>query len=215
MAATPAWAAAIESLLNRGIQSSPEAAALTRRLTATSLRVNVPDMLSIRATVIGSRLLLSRVAESDEGAAETASATITGSLGALLRLAGGTDSRGRDGQRVATPAAQVQGDAEIANLYRQLLNCARPDWEEELSRLVGDMAARRLSRLATGAFDWLRRTRTTAADNIAEYLQEESGLLVTKTELDEFLQGVDDLREVAARIEARLGLLEQRWKSAP
>jgi len=47
---------------------------------------------------------------------------------------------------------------------------------------------------------------------IAEYLQEEGRDLVNKTELEEFLRGVDELRETADRIEARLGRLEQRVK---
>ena len=42
----------------------------------------------------------------------------------------------------------VRGDAETANLYRELLAAARPDLEEELSRWVGDLPARHLSRLA-------------------------------------------------------------------
>jgi ubiquinone biosynthesis protein UbiJ len=106
----------------------------------------------------------------------------------------------------------VRGDAEIANLYRQLLSAAKPDWEEELARRVGDLAARRLARFGAAALTWVRRTRATAADNVAEYLQEESRLLVTRTELDEFLNGVDEIRDTAARVEARLRGLEQHLK---
>ncbi len=46
-------------------------------------------------------------------------------------------------------------------------------------------------------------------ENIAEYLQEESRALVNKTELEEFLRGVDELREASDRIEARLRRLER------
>ena len=46
-------------------------------------------------------------------------------------------------------------------------------------------------------------------ENIAEYLQEESRDLVNKTELEEFLRGVDELREASDRIEARLRRLER------
>jgi ubiquinone biosynthesis protein UbiJ len=112
-----------------------------------------------------------------------------------------------------TPA-QVRGDAEIANLYRQLFAMARPDMEEELSRIVGDLAARRLSQFARQTAAWVRRARRTAGENIAEYLQEESRDLVNKTELEEFLQGVDMLRETADRVEARIARLEQRLKGS-
>ena len=56
--------------------------------------------------------------------------------------------------------------------------------------------------------------RRTAGENIAEYLQEESRDLVNKTELEEFLQGVDMLRETADRVEARIARLEQRLKGS-
>ena len=59
---------------------------------------------------------------------------------------------------------------------------------------------------------WARKARRTAGENVAEYLQEESRDLVSKPELDEFLQGVDALRETADRVEARLARLEQRSK---
>jgi ubiquinone biosynthesis protein UbiJ len=227
MAAIPAWLAAVEALLNRGIQSSPQGMVLARRLEATSLRLDVKDVPNVRAAVLGGRLLLSIAPPTADAAAPPADATITGSLSALWRLAGreatgrdvrrAKDIRG-DGQgssaRQGRGEAQINGDAEIANLYRQLLTAAQPDWEEELSRIVGDMAARRLSRLSAGALDWARGTRATAAANIVEYLEEEIRLLATKTELEEFLRGVDEIREVAARVDARLRLLEQRHKGS-
>jgi ubiquinone biosynthesis protein UbiJ len=112
-------------------------------------------------------------------------------------------------------SVQIRGDAEIANLYRELFSAARPDLEEELSRWVGDMPARHLSQLAKSVRNWARRARRTAGENIAEYLQEEGRDLVTKTELQEFLSGVDGLREGVDRLEARLLGLEQRMKSVP
>jgi ubiquinone biosynthesis protein UbiJ len=57
---------------------------------------------------------------------------------------------------------------------------------------------------------WARRARRTAGENIAEYLQEEGRDLVTKTEMEEFLRGVDGVRESIDRIEARLIRIEQR-----
>jgi ubiquinone biosynthesis protein UbiJ len=83
-----------------------------------------------------------------------------------------------------------------------------------LSRWIGDMPARRLSQMAKSVRTWARRARRTAGENIAEYLQEESRDLISKTELDEFLRGVDEVREAADRIAARLGRLEQLARGA-
>jgi ubiquinone biosynthesis protein UbiJ len=109
-------------------------------------------------------------------------------------------------------SVQIRGDAEIANLYRELFTAARPDLEEELSRWVGDLPARHLSQLARSVRTWARRARRTAGENIAEYLQEEGRDLVTQPEMEEFLRGVDAVRDGAERVEARLKGLEQRAK---
>jgi len=181
MAATPAWLAAVEALLNRGVHASMQATALARRLDGTALLLNIEGMAAIRINVVRGRLSLTGAGPSlDSEAGEPADATISGSPLALLRLAGAT-GRGA--------GAVVSGDAEIANSYRELIALARPDFEEELSRLMGDVPARALSQFALKTVEWVRRARRTAGENIAEYLQEESRDLVNKPELDEFLQG--------------------------
>jgi ubiquinone biosynthesis accessory factor UbiJ len=203
MPATAAWLASAEALINRCIDSSAEALRLARRLEGTSLQVDIEGLTRIRASAHRGRLAL--LAGDDSGA----DAVISGSLPALLRLLEGGASR-EPGQA----AAQIRGDAEIANRYRELFKLARPDPEEELSRWIGDLPARRVSLIARRALEFARRVRRTAGENIAEYLQEEGRDLVNRTELDEFLRGVDELRETADRIEARLGRLEQRLKGA-
>ena len=203
MPATAAWLASAEALLNRCIDSSAQAAAVARRLEGTSLQIDVEGMTRIRASAHHGRLAL---VAGDDSAADAA---ISGSLPALLQLFKGGAKR-----ESATPAAQIRGDAEIANRYRELFVLARPDPEEELSRWIGDLPARRVSLFAQRALAFVRRARRTAGENIAEYLQEEGRDLVNRTELDEFLRGVDELRETADRIEARLERLERRLQGA-
>jgi ubiquinone biosynthesis accessory factor UbiJ len=203
MPATPAWLASAEAVLNRNIATSTRASALARRLQGTSLQVDVDGITRVRTTCHGGRAAL--LAGDDS----PADAVISGSAPALLQMF-----------RAATPSAQtrtavqIRGDAEIANLYRDLFEAARPDLEEELSRWVGDMPARHLSLLAKSVRTWARRARRSAAENITEYLQEEGRDLITKTEMEEFLRGVDAVRESIDRIEARLLRIEQRASGA-
>jgi ubiquinone biosynthesis accessory factor UbiJ len=220
MPSTPAWLASAEALLNRCIGDSSQAAALARTLEGTSLVVKVTAVTCIRAGVSGGRLHLltgdapASAGVGDAAAAPTAAnALISGSVPALLQLFKGAAIR--DGKGAAPGrAAQIRGDAQIADRYRELFMLARPDPEEELSRWIGDFPARRVSQFAARALQTARRVRRTAGENIAEYLQEEGRDLVNKTELEEFLRGVDNLRDTADRIEARLKRLEQRVKGA-
>jgi ubiquinone biosynthesis protein UbiJ len=213
MPATAAWLASAEAVLNRCIDGSAQAAALARRLQGTSLQIDIGGITRIRAAAHQGRLAL-HAGEDDVVTGAVADATISGSPPALLRLLKVGASAGPGRPAAAGSPAQIRGDAEIANLYRELFLLARPDPEEELSRCIGDFAARQLFRFAESALTLARRARSAAGANIAEYLQEEGRDLVNKTELEEFLRGVDDLRETADRIEARLGRLERRLMDA-
>ena len=201
MPATPAWLAAIESLLNRGIDQSLRARTLAGRLNGTSMELRIAGLAPIRIAAFSGRLALASAGGAD------AAAVIAGPPLALLDL-----FARREGAAAAPNAERVHitGDAEIAARYRELLELARPDWEEELSRLIGDLPARRLSLAARAALSWARGFARTARANVAEYLQEESRVLVSRPEVEEFLGQVDVLRETADRVEARIARLELR-----
>jgi ubiquinone biosynthesis protein UbiJ len=216
MPATAAWLASVEAVLNRFIDASAQARALAQRLQGTSLQVDIEGVTRIRAGVAGGRLALltgDGAAAASPASTAAADATISGTPPALLALLEGGVRRD-PARPPARPAAQIRGDAEIANLYRELITAARPDLEEELARVIGDFPARRVSQLARRGLELARRMRRTARQNIGEYLQEESRDLVNNTELEEFLRGVDGVREAADRIEARLVRLEQILKGS-
>jgi ubiquinone biosynthesis protein UbiJ len=198
MPATPAWLAPLEGALNRNIGSQSQATALARRLEGKSLLLDVTGLLQLRIVASHGRLVLLG------GDGTAADATIRGGSLALLGMMTGAAARAAAGGTV-----QVQGDAEVASLYRELLQLARPDPEEEAARVLGDVPARRLGNLARSASRWLQKVGHTTGANIAEYLTEESRDLVSRTELDEFLRGVDDAREAADRLDARLRRLER------
>jgi ubiquinone biosynthesis protein UbiJ len=207
MPSTPPWLAVAEAMLNRSIEASSQAAELARRLHASSLQIEVDGLMRVRVCVHGGRLALA-AADAAESQAAPADAVISGSLRALGSMLRGA----RPAAAQERSAVSIRGDAEIANLYRQLLLAARPDPEEELSRWIGDAPARTAARLAYGVIGWARRTQRVFGENVAEYLQEESRDLVTRTEADEFLEGVDQAREAADRVEARLRALQQRLR---
>ena len=210
MPATAPWLASAESLFNRNIAASTAATALARRLEGSSLQIEVDGLLRVRADVFNSGLALQNGDAADPAhPAAAADAVISGSAPALLQLL-----RGEGAASATRAGVQIRGNAEIADLYRRLFAAAKPDFEEELSRWIGDLPARRLSQVARSVRSWARRTRRTAGENIAEYLQEEGRDLISKPEHEEFLQGVDAVREAADRIEARLRRLEQRIKGS-
>lgn len=190
----------LESLLNRNLAASAAARALCKRLDSKVLALRVEGApLSIYCKSHGAHVTL---ATEHEG---TPDATLSGTPLSLLRLAGAAPEGAVRGGSV-----QIQGDAEVAQAFSELLREARPDLEEELSRVLGDVAAHQIGKAARSALAFARRASGTLAQNIAEYLQEEGRDVPSRTEADELLRGVDALREDVDRLEARLALLEAR-----
>jgi ubiquinone biosynthesis protein UbiJ len=137
------------------------------------------------------------------GATAAADATIEGTPLALARLAAPDATRA-----FQSGGLQISGDAEIAQCFQKLFAAAQPDFEEELSRITGDAFAHHLANLAHSAIKFGLKTRDTFVQNVAEYLTEEGRDVPAKFEVDEFLAGVDAIREATDRLEARIGQLE-------
>jgi len=185
----------LAATLNRNIAGSSRARALCAKLEGRALAINVEAPLPLH---LGVRVEQGLV-HLDRAPPQDADAAVTGTPIALLGLIGReSPERLRDGSVTLT------GDAEIVQTFHELLQAARPDLEEEVSRLVGDVPAHQLGNLARNVSGWSRKSFATFATNVAEYLQEESRDLVTRTEADEFNSAVDDLREAADRLEARI-----------
>lgn len=208
--------------MNRDLEESMRATALARQLEGRSLRVTAGSLLDLRAGIQGGRLFLrvedaaaagaatadpaaGGAAATATGAAKAADAEISGPVAALLGLF--SASAANPG---SAPSVQIRGDADTANRFRDLFKLLRPDPEAQLARLIGDVPARGLAQFTASALDWGRRALDSGRRNVAEYLEEEGRDLVNKTEMEEFLRGVDLAREAADRAEARLLLLERR-----
>jgi ubiquinone biosynthesis protein UbiJ len=197
--------AKLEEILNRNVAQSAKARALIGRLEGRSLA------LTLDGTPFS---FLMRIADGSihvsEGrgaahAADRPDAEIRGTPLALASLAG----RERD-DSLRAGAVRISGDAEIAQAFRELLRHAQPDAEEELAGVVGDVTAHQLGSFARGVLGWGRKAADTVATSVAEYLQEEGRDVPTRIELEEFLRGVDTLRNDVERLEARLKRLGAR-----
>ncbi|MET0067217.1 MAG: SCP2 sterol-binding domain-containing protein [Candidatus Thiodiazotropha sp.] len=102
----------------------------------------------------------------------------------------------------------IEGDTALAQRFGDFIATLDIDWEEQLSRLTGDVAAHEIGGLFRGVLNWGAKTRATAEQNLKEYLQEELRMLPTVYEMQPFLQEVDRLRDDVERLEARIQRLE-------
>lgn len=103
---------------------------------------------------------------------------------------------------------QLSGSIALAETLQKLFSNLNIDWEEELSKYSGDIIAYQVML----KFQQLKAYTADAApalqEMITEYLQEESGLLPTNYEIQQFMQEVDELRFAVDRLEAKVTTYE-------
>lgn len=129
--------------------------------------------------------------------------------GAVLRLhpSAAQWTRFFAGNRAAAREFAKDGDAALAADLLFVAEHAEWDVEEDLSRVVGDIAAHRIATTSRAAMDWQRKARENFAANVGEYLSEERRLVVARAEFESFAKDVAALREQVEQLEARIARL--------
>ena len=105
-------------------------------------------------------------------------------------------------------AIEVSGNEKLAEEVRVLARNLRWDYEEDLSRVLGDVAAHRLAGAARELVAWTADTARRLGESLADYAAEEKRLVIRRAELDAHAQALaglrDDLERMAQRVK-RLG----------
>jgi ubiquinone biosynthesis accessory factor UbiJ len=208
----------IERLLDRAVAramaESPRAVALIEALRGRRLAIRIsgtPWSTVLEST--GRALKAYRAAEPGANPAgarviahgAVADATIIGAPLSLLALTGAESEA-----VIRRGDVRIEGDAGIAQQFRELGGLLMPDLEAGLSQVLGRSGAHLALRGMRAATDWTRAAAWTSLRNVAEYLAHESRDLVSRPEAEHFLRGVERLREQLDRIDARLQLMERR-----
>jgi len=187
-------------LLNRNIAESTPARELAERLDGKVIAVRVRDTALAMYFRVGDGRVDLATAVPDEP-----DVVLTGTLLSLAQLAAGGEAPTAGDGRL-----ELTGDLDAAQRFQRLLRYARPDFEEELSKLVGDAAAHQVGRAARGVGRWGSEARSTMEANIREYLQEESRDLPSRYEVERLASDIDVLRDDVDRLAARLDRLLAR-----
>lgn len=184
----------VARLINRQLQLQTPAREICESLDNRILALRVSDtalVLYLRVQDGEISLLTEHEADPD--------VVICGSMLSLARLSGpGAEALMRDG------TVQITGDAILAQQFRKLFRYGRPDLEEALSLVAGDVAAHGIGEFFRGAGKWAADAGSTMQQNVSEYLQEERRAVPARVEVERFSREVDTLRDDVERFEARL-----------
>lgn len=100
--------------------------------------------------------------------------------------------------------AHVEGNAEFATALSFVFQHLSWDVEEDLSRLIGDIAAHRLLMTAKRCLAWQRDAVARGCENLAEFLRDEARLLVPRPEQALFADELARLMDALTALEQRL-----------
>lgn len=190
----------IASIINRGIDDSDQAQNLCDALDGRSLRIKakpLPDPILISA--------VDGLVEVSSDSQQPADAEITGTLIELNRLMF-IDNRAplREGH------VEITGDVDIADRFRELLLCARPDLEEELADWFGASMASRFTNLVRDTRDRMTDVAEDLTERTADYLHENTQQLPVPHEIDTHFATVDEFVNSVERVEARIDRLTEK-----
>jgi ubiquinone biosynthesis protein UbiJ len=131
---------------------------------------------------------------------------IRGSSLAMMRLL----TERNEARSLVNPAIQISGDSEfVQSVYRLFLDM-EINWQEALSRLIGDVPTHGVEQLLRSLGEFGRSTVASVRRNVDEYLHEESRVVPPRNQVEVFDRELDALRLRLDRLQARLQLLDRK-----
>ena len=98
----------------------------------------------------------------------------------------------------------LEGDIQLAQKFSQLMTDCKPDIEEWLSRVTGDVVAHTVVQGAKNFGSLLQSQFSKHQNHVAQVLTEEWRIAPAPLEIAYFCDQVDDVKSQAARFEAKL-----------
>jgi len=195
---------ALEIALNRLLALDPDTQADLAKLDGRriALALEAPAV-ALEISVAGQRLTVGPV-QADQEADLGIRATLSGALSQLPFLRASN----------AAPAGKVRinGDAELARTLQQLFKRFDPDWDKPFSDAFGSVIGPQIARGLREGFQSGAGLARKFARDAADFVTEESRDVLGKAELAAFHDDVDQLRDDAERLIARVQRLRGRME---
>lgn len=195
---------ALDAALNRVLQLDPRAEQRIHAMEGKLLALHIrgPN-LTLYLLPVDGRLQVHSFAE---GHIDT---TISATPFGLTRLALQKDAS----DAMFKGDVKIVGDVEFGQAIKALLGNIDIDWEELLSKVIGDVAAHQVGRGVRGLINWGEQAGDSLQQDLAELLQHEMRVLPQRVDIEQFLDNVDALRADFERFELRLSRFEQRMNN--
>ncbi|MGR5120153.1 ubiquinone biosynthesis accessory factor UbiJ [Vibrio astriarenae] len=193
----PLVTAGIETALNLCIKESDEAQQRLTRLKGKVIRVHLKELNHALTFVFSQQI---DVLAAYEGEPDC---DLSLSLAVLPEL----KDQSNITRLIKQDKLELEGDIQLAQSLAKLLDEAKPNLEEWLSKATGDAFAHTAVYSAKQVGQFVQQRAQRHQQHIAEVLTEEWRIAPPPLEVAHFCDQVDDVKSQAARIEARLNAL--------
>lgn len=156
-------------------------------------RFRVPPFFNVALTV--------------QASGELATAAIGVSDDAVFTLAPGLLPRLLAHDEDVCREIRISGDSAFAEEILHIGKNLHWDVEQDLSEVIGDIAAHRLVQAGDRLVHWHGETIRNLSQTLVEYLTEEQSLLAKPIDMHELIHDVNALRDDAAKLEERVKVL--------
>jgi len=102
---------------------------------------------------------------------------------------------------------KIDGDTALGIEVGKILSAIRWDIEDDLSKVVGDVAAYQVVQIGQEKLQRWQSQAKNLGEMLVEYWQEEQPIIAKKTRVEQFNQAVDQLREDTDRLQQRVNKL--------
>jgi ubiquinone biosynthesis accessory factor UbiJ len=175
-------------LLNRLLAAEPWARERLARFAGETVELCAPPLPALRLAIVPGG--------SVEAGEAVAGLSMTIKPEFLIALARGEEQ--------ALRAVEVEGNSALATEILVLARQLRWDAEEDLSRLVGDVAAHRLAETGRAFAAWHLDALQRLTASLVDYATDEKQLLARRAELDALAESLARLRDAIARLDKRV-----------
>lgn len=196
----PLMTAVIETSLNTLIQDDPDLVRRLARLKGQVIQVHLKEF-DKRLTFVFSQQV--DVLAHYEG---TPDCTLSLNVSVLPEL----KDQSNITKLIKQDKLELDGDIQLAQSFSQLITQCKPDIEEWISRVTGDVVAHTLVQGVTQIGQFARTQLRHQQDYLAQVVTEEWRLAPPPLEVAHFCDQVDEVKSQAARVEAKLNQLLER-----
>ena len=131
---------------------------------------------------------------------EQVDVTLSATLSALIKIS-------RDGMEDAELEAgelEIQGDPIIGQRFAQIIADLNIDWESLLAEQIGEAPAKLISVSATQAREFAKESQSQIKSVLSRLLTDDLDLVAEKSDVEPFLDDVDELRADVDRLAVRI-----------